>query len=41
MMDQMVLDPQAENLWALQAAIDLKRPDAVDGLLVRLSRSGA
>jgi hypothetical protein len=38
---QTLLDPTGDNLWAIQGTIDLRRPDAADGPLVRLSEIGA
>jgi hypothetical protein len=35
---QTLLDPQEENLWAIQGTIDLRRPEAADGPLVRLTQ---
>ncbi|HTQ79793.1 MAG TPA: DUF3516 domain-containing protein, partial [Thermoanaerobaculia bacterium] len=37
---QTLLDPQGDNLWAIQGTIDLRRPQATDGPLVRLTRIG-
>ncbi len=37
---QTLLDPAGDNLWAISGAIDLRRPGAVDGPLVRVERIG-
>jgi hypothetical protein len=37
---QTLLDPQDDNLWAVQGTIDLRNPLAIDGPLVRLTRIG-
>ncbi len=34
---QVLLDPEDENLWYLEGAVDLRRPEAVDGPLVALT----
>ncbi len=36
-----LLDPQGDNLWAIQGAIDLRNPDEADGPIVRVGRIGA
>jgi hypothetical protein len=33
---QTLLDPEGETLWAIAGVIDLRRPGAVDGPLVRV-----
>src|SRR5215467_6715065 len=33
---QTLLDPQGDNLWAIQGTIDLRHPQATEGPLVRL-----
>jgi superfamily II RNA helicase len=33
-----LLDPQGDNLWALQGTIDLRNPQEVEGPIVRVSR---
>ncbi len=35
---QTLLDPQEDNLWAVQGRIDLRDPDVMDGPLLRLER---
>jgi len=35
---QTLLDPQGENLWALQGFIDLRNPDEAEGPIVRLEK---
>jgi superfamily II RNA helicase len=37
---QTLLDPEGDNLWAVQGTIDLRNPLAIDGPLVRLTRIG-
>ena len=36
-----LLDPQGDNLWAIQGAIDLRSPDEAEGPIVRVGRIGA
>jgi superfamily II DNA/RNA helicase len=36
-----LLDPQGENLWAIQGTIDLRNPDEAEGPIVRVGRIGA
>jgi superfamily II RNA helicase len=36
-----LLDPQGDNLWAIQGAIDLRDPDEAEGPIVRVGRIGA
>jgi hypothetical protein len=38
---QTLLDPQGDNLWAIQGTIDLRNPDEADGPIVRVGRIGA
>ena len=38
---QTLLDPQGDNLWAVQGTIDLRNPDEADGPIVRVGRIGA
>ena len=38
---QTILDPQGDNLWAVQGIVDLRDPDVMDGPLVKVSRVGA
>ena len=33
-----LLDPQGDNLWAIQGAIDLRNPEEVEGPIVRVGR---
>ncbi|MES1243694.1 MAG: DUF3516 domain-containing protein [Acidobacteriota bacterium] len=37
---QTILDPQGDNLWAVQGAVDLRDPDVMDGPLVSVVRVG-
>lgn len=37
---QTILDPAGDNLWAIHGSIDLRDPDALDGPLIRLERIG-
>jgi hypothetical protein len=37
---QTLLDPQEDNLWAVQGIVDLRDPDVMDGPLIRLVRIG-
>jgi len=37
---QTLLDPQGDNLWAIEGEIDLRDPHALEGPLVRLRRIG-
>ena len=37
---QTLLDPQGDNLWAIEGEIDLRDPEAPEGPLVRLTRIG-
>ncbi len=36
-----LLDPQGDNLWAIQGTIDLRDPDEAEGPIVRVGRIGA
>jgi superfamily II DNA/RNA helicase len=36
-----LLDPQGDNLWAIQGTIDLRNPDEAEGPIVRVGRIGA
>jgi len=36
-----LLDPQGDNLWAIQGTIDLRNPDEAEGPIVRVERIGA
>ena len=36
-----LLDPQGDNLWAIQGRIDLRNPDEVEGPIVRVEKIGA
>jgi superfamily II RNA helicase len=36
-----LLDPQGDNLWALQGTIDLRNPDEAEGPIVRVGTIGA
>ncbi|HKI04980.1 MAG TPA: DUF3516 domain-containing protein [Thermoanaerobaculia bacterium] len=36
-----LLDPQGDNLWAIQGTIDLRSPDEAEGPIVRVGRIGA
>ncbi len=36
-----LLDPQGDNLWAIQGLIDLRNPDEAEGPIVRVGRIGA
>lgn len=36
-----LLDPQGDNLWAIQGRIDLRNPEEVEGPIVRVERIGA
>lgn len=38
---QTILDPQGDNLWAVQGIVDLRDPDVMDGPLVKVARVGA
>ncbi len=38
---QTILDPQGDNLWAVQGIVDLRDPDVMDGPLVKVSRVSA
>jgi superfamily II RNA helicase len=38
---QTILDPQGDNLWAVQGIVDLRDPDVMDGPLVKVVRVGA
>ena len=38
---QTILDPQGDNLWAVQGLVDLRDPDVMDGPLVKVARVGA
>ena len=38
---QTILDPQGDNLWAVQGLVDLRDPDVMDGPLVKVGRVGA
>jgi superfamily II RNA helicase len=38
---QTLLDPQGDNLWAVQGIVDLRDPDVMDGPLVKVARVGA
>ena len=35
-----MLDPQGDNLWAIQGTIDLREPDEAEGPIVRVGRIG-
>ena len=37
---QTLLDPEGDNLWAIEGEIDLRDPEAPEGPLVRLVRIG-
>jgi len=37
---QTLLDPQGDNLWAIQGTIDLRSPDEAEGPIVRVGRIG-
>src|SRR6478672_8913775 len=36
-----LVDPQGDNLWAIQGTIDLRNPDEAEGPIVRVGRIGA
>jgi hypothetical protein len=36
-----LLDPQGDNLWAIQGRIDLRNPDEAEGPIVRVGKIGA
>ncbi|HEX3128918.1 MAG TPA: DUF3516 domain-containing protein [Thermoanaerobaculia bacterium] len=38
---QTILDPQGDNLWAVQGLVDLRDPDVMDGPLVKVVRVGS
>ncbi len=38
---QTMLDPQGDNLWAVQGIVDLRDPDVMDGPLVKVARVSA
>jgi superfamily II RNA helicase len=38
---QTILDPQGDNLWAVQGIVDLRDPDVMDGPLVKVARVSA
>jgi superfamily II RNA helicase len=38
---QTILDPQGDNLWAVQGIVDLRDPNVMDGPLVRVERVGS
>jgi superfamily II RNA helicase len=38
---QTILDPQGDNLWAVQGIVDLRDPNVMDGPLVKVERVGS